>query len=33
MEAVPPEVIMCLSMGGQMPEGSVTHHPAFSVGE
>jgi putative acetyltransferase len=33
MEGVPPEVIMCLSMCGQMPEGIVTHHPAFFVGE
>jgi putative acetyltransferase len=33
MEGVPPEVILCLSMGDHVPEGSVTHHPAFSVGE
>ena len=33
MEGVPPEVLMCLSMGDKMPEGSVTHHPAFFVGE
>jgi len=33
MEGVPPEVVMCLPMGDRMPEGSVTHHPAFSVGE
>ena len=33
MEGVPPEVLMCLPMGDQMPEGSVTHHPAFSVAE
>ena len=33
MEGVPPEVLLCLPMYGQMPEGSVTHHPAFSVGE
>jgi putative acetyltransferase len=33
MEGVPPEVLMCLSMGDHVPEGKVTHHPAFSVGE
>jgi putative acetyltransferase len=33
MEGIPPEVIMCLPMGDQVPEGSVTHHPAFSAGE
>jgi len=33
MEGVPPEVLLCLPMGQQMPEGNVTHHPAFSVGE
>ena len=33
MEGVPPEVIMCLPMGDHMPEGNVTHHPAFSIGE
>ncbi len=32
MEGVPPEVLLCLPMGGQIPEGNVTHHPAFSVG-
>ena len=32
MEGVPPEVLLCLPMYGQMPEGNVTHHPAFSVG-
>ncbi len=33
MEGVPPEVLMCLPMGDQIPEGSVTHHSAFAVGE
>ena len=33
MEGVPPEVLLCLPMCDQMPEGNVTHHPAFSVGE
>ena len=32
MEGVPAEVLLCLPMCGQMPEGNVTHHPAFSVG-
>ncbi len=33
MEGIPPEFVMCLPMGERMPEGSVTHHPAFSAGE
>ena len=33
MEGVPPEVLLCLPMCDEMPEGAVTHHPAFSVGE
>jgi len=33
MEGVPPEVLLCLPMCDEMPEGTVTHHPAFSVGE
>jgi putative acetyltransferase len=33
MEGIPPEVIMCLPMSEQMPEGNVTLHPAFFVGE
>ena len=33
MEGVPPEVLLCLPMCDGMPEGTVTHHPAFSVGE
>ena len=33
MEGVPPEVLMCLPMGDEMPEGNVTLHPAFFVGE
>jgi putative acetyltransferase len=32
MEGIPPEVTMCLSMGDKMPEGIVTHHPAFHIG-
>jgi putative acetyltransferase len=32
MEGIPPEVLLCLPIGGRVPEGSVTHHPAFSVG-
>lgn len=32
MEGVPPEVLMCLPMGNHVPEGNVTHHPAFFVG-
>jgi putative acetyltransferase len=33
MEGVPPEFLMCLPMGDEMPEGNVTLHPAFFVGE
>jgi predicted N-acetyltransferase YhbS len=33
MEGVPPEVLLCLPMWDEMPHGSVTHHPAFSIGE
>jgi len=33
MEGVPPEVLLCLPMCDEMPEGAVTHHPAFSVGD
>jgi putative acetyltransferase len=32
MEGVPAEVLLCLPMSGRVPEGSVVHHPAFSVG-
>ena len=32
MEGIPPEVLMCLPIGGEMPEGNVAHHPAFHVG-
>jgi putative acetyltransferase len=32
MHGVPPEVLLCLPMGDQVPEGSVQHHSAFSVG-
>jgi putative acetyltransferase len=33
MEGIPPEFVMCLPMGDQIPKGNVTHHPAFSIGE
>ncbi len=33
MEGVPPEVLLCLPMCDEMPEGDIKHHPAFSVGE
>jgi len=33
MEGVPSEVLLCLPMCENVPEGTVTHHPAFSVGE
>lgn len=33
MEGVPPEVLLCLPMSDEMPEGDVAHHPAFSIGE
>ena len=33
MEGVPPENLMCLPMGEQIPQGQVTHHAAFSVCE
>lgn len=33
MKGVPPEVLMCLPMTEEMPERTVTHHPAFHVGE
>ncbi len=32
MEGVPAAVLLCLPMGDQVPEGNVTHHPAFFVG-
>ena len=32
MEGVPPEVLLCLSMCDEIPQGSVTHHSAFSIG-
>ena len=32
MEGVPPEVLLCLSMCDETPEGAVTHHSAFSIG-
>ncbi len=33
MEGIPPEFVMCLPMGESVPEGIVTHHPAFHAGE
>ena len=33
MDDVPPEVLLCLPMNDKIPEGIVTHHPAFSIGE
>jgi len=33
MDGISPKVIMCLPMSDQMPEGNVTHHPAFSIDE
>ena len=32
MEGVPSEFVLALPMNGPMPQGTVTHHPAFSVG-
>jgi putative acetyltransferase len=32
MEGVPPEVLLYLSMCDEIPQGSVTHHSAFSIG-
>jgi len=31
MEGIPSELVMCLPMGDTVPEGNVTHHPAFHV--
>ena len=31
MEGIPSEFVMCLPMGDNVPEGNVTHHPAFHV--
>ena len=33
MDGVPPEVLLCLPMGPEIPPGNVLHHPAFFVGE
>jgi len=33
MEGIPPDVLMCLTMSAKMPEGTVTRHPAFHLGE
>jgi putative acetyltransferase len=33
MEGVPSEVLLCLPMCEDMPEGDLKHHPAFSIGE
>jgi putative acetyltransferase len=32
MKGVPPEVILCLPLAGQVPRGELTHHAAFMVG-
>ena len=29
LEGVPPEVILCLPLTGQVPQGQITHHTAF----
>jgi putative acetyltransferase len=31
MEGVPPEVILCLPLSGEVPRGEVEHHAAFFV--
>jgi len=31
MEGIPSEFVMCLPMGNTVPEGNVTHHPAFHI--
>jgi len=31
VHGVPAEYFLCLSFTGEVPEGVVTHHPAFSV--
>jgi len=33
MEGIPPEFVMCFPMDDTVPEGNVTYHPAFHVGE
>ena len=33
VEGVPPEYFMCLPMTEKIPQGEVTHHAAFSVGQ
>jgi putative acetyltransferase len=33
MEGVPPEVILCLPLTDRVPQGEVTHHPAFFAGQ
>lgn len=30
-EGVPPEFFLCLPMNGPLPQGPVSHHPAFAV--
>jgi putative acetyltransferase len=32
LEGVPPEVILALSFGGELPKGVLGHHPAFLTG-
>ena len=33
MNGVPPQYLFCLPMDSQVPQGEVTHHPAFFVKE
>ena len=33
MKDAPPAVTLCLPLAGEVPEGIVTHHPAFGLGE
>jgi putative acetyltransferase len=33
MEGLPPQYLLCLPMAQQVPQGQVSHHAAFSVGE
>jgi putative acetyltransferase len=32
MHDVPPEVVLCLPLAGEVPAGEVVHHPAFLAG-
>ncbi len=33
MEGVPPQYLLCLPMDKQVPQGRVSHHPAFSASQ